>query len=85
MGLLQDLAGPLSQQLSQLSTAAQIGLVFAALLTVVVSTNVASQILFRNSNEPPVVFYWFPVIGSTITYGIDPPKFFKKNRARVSS
>ncbi|KAI0022292.1 cytochrome P450 51 [Xylariomycetidae sp. FL0641] len=82
MGLLQDVAGPLSQQLSQLSTASQVGVVVAGFLSVAVFLNVLKQVLFRNSNEPPLVFHWFPVIGSTITYGMDPPRFFKENREK---
>lgn len=38
--------------------------------------NVASQILFRNKNEPPMVFHWLPFVGSTINYGMNPYKFF---------
>jgi hypothetical protein len=44
---------------------------------------VLNQILFKNPLEPPVVFHWVPVIGSTITYGIDPYKFFFECRAKV--
>ncbi|KAI1172819.1 cytochrome P450 51 [Nemania sp. FL0916] len=82
MGLLQEVSGPLSQQLSQLSTASQVGVVIAGLLFFSVLLNVLHQLLFRNPNEPPLVFHWFPVIGSTITYGMDPPTFFKENRAK---
>lgn len=49
---------------------------FVAFLTAAVFINVLNQILFKDPNEPPVVFHLFPVIGSTITYGIDPFKFF---------
>jgi sterol 14-demethylase len=45
--------------------------------------NIFSQLVFKNSNEPPIVFHWVPVIGSTIDYGIDPFKFFKKCQAKV--
>ncbi|KAH9902209.1 cytochrome P450 [Xylariomycetidae sp. FL2044] len=82
MGLLHDVTGPLSQQLSQLSTASQVGVVAAGLLFFAVFLNVMKQILFRNPNEPPMVFHWFPVIGSTITYGMDPPTFFRENREK---
>lgn len=53
-------------------------IVFAASIFVAggILLNVASQLLFKNPNEPPVVFHWVPVIGSTISYGIDPFKFF---------
>jgi sterol 14-demethylase len=44
---------------------------------------VLSQVLFKNPNEPPLVFHWFPFVGSTITYGMDPPRFFKENREKV--
>jgi hypothetical protein len=54
-----------------------------ALIALVVVVNVAQQIFFANSNEPPVVFHLLPFFGSTIEYGIDPPSFFKKKRAKV--
>jgi hypothetical protein len=39
--------------------------------------NVLFQLpLFRNPHEPPLVFHWVPFIGSTISYGMDPFKFF---------
>ncbi|KAI1390154.1 cytochrome P450 [Hypoxylon trugodes] len=82
MGLLEEIRGPVSQYMSQLSTPSQVGVVAAAVLFFVVFINVLQQILFRNPKEPPVVFHWFPVIGSTITYGMDPPRFFKENRAK---
>ena len=44
---------------------------------------VAQQTLFKNPNEPPVVFHWLPVIGSTVTYGIDPFRFFFDCQAKV--
>lgn len=83
MGLLQDVSGPLFQQLSQLSIVSQVGAALAGLLLVSVFFNVLKQILFKNPNEPPLVFHWFPLIGSTITYGMDPPRFFKENRDKV--
>ncbi|KAF7596185.1 Lanosterol 14-alpha-demethylase [Aspergillus hancockii] len=44
--------------------------------------NVLRQLLFRNPKEPPVVFHWFPFIGSTISYGMDPYKFFSNCRTK---
>lgn len=42
-----------------------------------VLTNVLLQLpIFRNPHEPPLVFHWVPFIGSTISYGMDPFKFF---------
>lgn len=53
------------------------------LLSVSVVFNVLRQVLFKNPHEPPVVFHWFPFVGSTISYGMDPYKFFFKTRAKV--
>jgi len=83
MGFLHDFAGPLSHQFSQLGLASQIGVAIGSFLVVTVVLNVLQQILFKNPNEPPVVFHWFPLIGSTITYGMDPPRFFDENRKKV--
>lgn len=47
---------------------------FCALIILV---NVLLQLpIFRNAHEPPLVFHWVPLIGSTISYGMDPFKFF---------
>ncbi|GKT42298.1 eburicol 14-alpha-demethylase [Colletotrichum spaethianum] len=72
MGLLQEVAGPLSQQFQTLGTGLQIVTIVGAVIFLSVLLNVASQILFKNSNEPPMVFHWFPFIGSTVIYGMDP-------------
>ncbi|QUC18405.1 uncharacterized protein UV8b_02646 [Ustilaginoidea virens] len=83
MGVLQDVAGhPLAQHLQALDLASQIALALTAFVVLSIALNVANQFLFANPNEPPVVFHWFPFIGSTITYGIDPLKFLHENRAK---
>ncbi|EZF31978.1 hypothetical protein H109_06970 [Trichophyton interdigitale MR816] len=40
--------------------------------------NVVYQLLFRllNKSRPPLVFHWIPFLGNTISYGMDPYKFF---------
>ena len=53
------------------------------ILSLTVLANVLQQTLFKNSKEPPVVFHWLPVVGSTVTYGIDPFKFFFQCQAKV--
>lgn len=45
--------------------------------------NVLIQVYFPTKNLPPLVFHWLPVIGSTITYGIDPFKFLFDCQAKV--
>ncbi|PMD51834.1 14 alpha-demethylase [Hyaloscypha bicolor E] len=82
MGILEMISGPLAQQISQRGTAVVVASGFAAFLVLAVVLNVLSQLLFKNPNEPPVVFHWLPIIGSTVTYGIDPYRFFSENRAK---
>ncbi|KAL1304989.1 hypothetical protein AAFC00_003893 [Neodothiora populina] len=51
-----------------------------AFITAACLLNVASQLLRRKSSEPPLVFHWVPFIGSTVTYGMEPYKFFSRCR-----
>jgi sterol 14-demethylase len=84
MGLLEEVAQhPVAQSYLGLGLGSQIGLAIAGFLVLSIALNVANQILFKNPNEPPVVFHWLPIIGSTVTYGMDPPAFFQKNREKV--
>ena len=73
MGILQDVAGGVSNL-----SATWTGTLFIAstVIATIILLNVARQVLLRNPNEPPIVFHWVPFIGSTVTYGIDPYKFF---------
>ncbi|TGO33637.1 hypothetical protein BHYA_0235g00140 [Botrytis hyacinthi] len=82
MGILENIAGPLAQEISQRSTGVVVAAGVAAFIVLSVVLNVLNQVLFANPNEPPVVFHWLPVIGSTITYGMDPYKFFFDCRAK---
>ncbi|TLS28419.1 hypothetical protein PpBr36_00220 [Pyricularia pennisetigena] len=77
MGLLQDTAGPLVDAFYRLGTGAQVGVAVVGITFLSVIFHVTQQIFFKNPNEPPVVFSWFPIIGSTVTYGKDPPQFFR--------
>ena len=52
-------------------------------LATIVLINVLSQVLSKRRTEPPVVFHWLPIIGSTVTYGIDPFKFFFECQKKV--
>lgn len=83
MGLLEEVVAKATDHFSQLGTASQVGVAVLTFLVLSVVVNVAQQLLFKNPHEPPVVFHLFPVIGSTITYGMDPPRFFKENREKV--
>ncbi len=85
MGLLATIAGPIAELLSNRSTGVVIASGLASLIVLAILLNVLKQSLLRNPNEPPVVFHWVPFIGSTISYGIDPYKFFFRCRQKVQS
>ncbi|OLY85446.1 Lanosterol 14-alpha demethylase [Smittium mucronatum] len=52
------------------------------LLVTLVSWAQLEQMIFVNPNEPPVVHYWIPFIGSLIELGIHPLEFMRKNREK---
>lgn len=80
MGLLQELLTPLQSWAATTSTFTLVSLSLAALLSLTIAVNVFLQLLPRKPSEPPVVFHLLPFFGSTITYGIDPYKFFFRCR-----
>lgn len=59
-----------------------IPLVLAFSLILIVFLNVLRQLLLKNPNRAPVVFHWFPWIGSAVTYGMQPYKFFADNQKK---
>lgn len=82
MGILAVVFEPLRDLLSNNS----IGVIIAGGLfsfVVAIVFNVLGQLLIKSPNEPPLVFHWVPFIGSTVTYGIDPYRFFFSCREKV--
>jgi hypothetical protein len=82
MGLLSaviDFVGRSSEKSLGLTIAGALG----GFLVLSIVVNVLQQLLFKNPKEPPVVFHWVPIIGNTVTYGIDPYKFFFACREKV--
>jgi len=63
-----------------------LGVYMAVAIPIAILINVAYQLLLRRSNktQPPLVFHWIPFLGSTISYGIDPYKFFFDCQEKVS-
>lgn len=57
----------------------------SVLFLISVVLNVIFQLCFYNPNEPPVVFHWFPIVGSAVSYGKDPYAFFFSCRQKVIS
>nr|WIM52632.1 14-alpha-demethylase [Cercospora beticola] len=77
MGLLQDVAVAFDNHFGQTATWKLVLLASTTFFLLSVVVNVLRQVLFRQpKNEPPLVFHFVPIIGSTISYGIDPYKFF---------
>ncbi|CAI2177480.1 10438_t:CDS:2 [Funneliformis geosporum] len=55
-----------------------------AILIILLSYAVKSILYVRrHPNEPPIVPYWFPIIGSAVTMGMDPIKFYRKYQQEV--
>nr|O14442.2 RecName: Full=Eburicol 14-alpha-demethylase; AltName: Full=CYPLI; AltName: Full=Cytochrome P450 51; AltName: Full=Cytochrome P450-14DM; AltName: Full=Cytochrome P450-LIA1; AltName: Full=Sterol 14-alpha demethylase [Erysiphe necator]AAC49811.2 eburicol C14-alpha-demethylase [Erysiphe necator]AAC49812.2 eburicol 14-alpha-demethylase [Erysiphe necator]ABR53729.1 cytochrome P450 sterol 14-alpha demethylase [Erysiphe necator]AIT52080.1 cytochrome P450 sterol 14-alpha demethylase [Erysiphe necator len=77
--ILSDL---LTQQTTRYGWIFMVTSIAFSIILLAVGLNVLSQLLFRRPYEPPVVFHWFPIIGSTISYGIDPYKFYFDCRAK---
>lgn len=83
MGLLTALTVPVERLVQTLPSWQLALLSLSALIPLLIISNVLKQLLFSKVDEPPVVFHWFPFIGSTIAYGIDPYKFFFSSREKV--
>lgn len=81
MGLLADITSLAASNLENKSIYALTGIALVTAFSLAVLLNVVNQLLKASSrgSDPPVVFHWIPFIGSTVTYGIDPFKFFKTN------
>jgi len=63
-----------------------LGAYMAVAMPIAILINVAYQLIFHrwNKTQPPLVFHWIPFLGSTISYGIDPYKFFFDCQEKVS-
>jgi hypothetical protein len=83
MGLIQDVTEPLVAEFQKLGLASQIVVGFVSFIVLSVVLTVGKQIFFKDPHAPPMVFHLFPFIGSTVEYGMDPPKFFRKMQAKV--
>lgn len=85
MGLLALITERLQEQFSSHSLGAIVAGGLFSLFVLTIVLHVLSQLLFKNPNEPPVVFHWVPFIGSTISYGIDPYDFFFRCQKKVET
>lgn len=48
-------------------------------------TSILIQLLPQRQSGPPKIFHWIPFVGSAISYGLDPYKFFSECRKKVQS
>ncbi|CBX97082.1 Sterol 14-alpha demethylase [Plenodomus lingam] len=85
MAVLATVAGPLGDFTAKSSNFVLAITGFASFILVAVVLNVLKQLLFKKANEPPVVFHWLPIIGSTVTYGMDPYAFFFRNQKKYGN
>ena len=70
--------------LRDLSIATQAIILAVAFPILAVVINVLVQVaLPKDKSKPPVVFHYFPIIGSAVTYGIDPITFFRNCKEQV--
>ena len=76
MGLVAEVSLPLQGLVESLPTWQLALLGVTAFIAFSIVINVLKQLLFKNPNEPPVVFHLVPFIGSTISYGMEPFNFF---------
>jgi hypothetical protein len=87
MGVLPELVLPLPAswqgQLAKFSAPVLIAVGAFTFIVVLVVVNILSQLLFKDKNKPPMVFHFFPFLGSTVVYGTDPYAFFAANQKKV--
>lgn len=75
--------GVLTGGVSAASFQVLISSISVSLVILAVLLNVLKQVLFKKKDEPPVVFHWFPFVGSAISYGQEPTQFLKECQAKV--
>lgn len=83
MGLFASFLDSFCEHCSSQSIYTLVTVGFFSFIALSVLVNVLRQLLFKNPHEPPLVFHWFPFVGSTISYGMDPYTFFNTARAKV--
>jgi hypothetical protein len=62
---------------------AQIVIIPIAFVVFSIVRHIIQQLAFPSKDEPPLVFSWLPLIGSTLEYGADPYKFYFKYQKKV--
>ncbi|KAJ5640386.1 Eburicol 14-alpha-demethylase [Penicillium herquei] len=82
MGLFSSFIDSFCEHCSSQSIYTLVSVGALSFIAISVVINVLRQLLFKSPHEPPLVFHWFPFVGSTISYGIDPYKFFHASRAK---
>lgn len=68
MGLLTTVAAPIEHLLNTLPVYQLVLLGLTAFVTLAITLNVASQLLFKDRSAPPVVFHLIPGLGSTYVF-----------------
>jgi len=82
--LLLGLKAPLAlKKATGLSLVPSLLVLLTVFIFLSIIAHVLGPLLFKKKDQPPVVFSWFPLIGSTLEYGTDPYRFFFKYREKV--
>lgn len=76
MGLFTTLSEPIERLVAGLPLWQVVLLGWTAFITLAIVVNTIRQVFFYDRNAPPEVFHIVPVLGSAVTYGMDPFKFF---------
>jgi hypothetical protein len=76
MGVFTAIAQPLERLVASLPLWQVILLGGSAFITFAIAANIIRQLFFYDRNAPPEVFHIIPILGSAVTYGMDPFKFF---------
>jgi hypothetical protein len=82
MGLFTTLSEPFERLLAALPLWQVLLLGGTAFLTLAVAINIVQQLFFYDRNAPPMVFHTVPIVGSAVSYGMDPFKFFFANHEK---
>jgi sterol 14alpha-demethylase len=90
MGVLRELeaSGPVKMVLATLGALPlyqSVPLTVGSIVFFVVLVNAISQLLPKPKNRVPVVFHWFPWIGSAVDYGFRPYDFFRENQEKYGN
>ncbi|KAH9451382.1 hypothetical protein Pst134EB_018853 [Puccinia striiformis f. sp. tritici] len=83
---MSSLLSPVFEFIGSFSLFVQFTIYLLLSIVSIVSINIFNQLIVpKNATTPPVVFHIFPIIGSAISYGIDPYAFLESCRKKYGN